>query len=48
MGVFSENADIRWYDYLWLLIPIAGIAIMDAAVSERGWAKERLEREKIR
>jgi hypothetical protein len=31
----SETKFIKWYDYLWLLIPIAGIAIMVAVVLDR-------------
>jgi hypothetical protein len=31
----SEMRFVKWYDYLWLLIPIAGIAVMIAVVLDR-------------
>ncbi len=31
----KELQYIKWYDYLWLLIPIAGIAAMVLVVTER-------------
>ncbi len=31
----SEAKFIKWYDYLWLLIPIAGIAVMVVIVIDR-------------
>jgi hypothetical protein len=38
MNLFLSDIEMRfvkWYDYLWLLIPIAGIAMMVAAVLAR-------------
>lgn len=37
---------IKWYDYLWLLIPIAGLAGFVLAVKER--AKKEIQKEKDR
>ena len=31
----EEAKFVKWYDYIWLLIPIAGIAIMVAVVLDR-------------
>jgi hypothetical protein len=31
----DEAKLVRWYDYLWLAIPIAGIAIFVAIVTDR-------------
>jgi hypothetical protein len=31
----EEEKYIKWYDHLWLLIPIAGIAMFVAVVVER-------------
>lgn len=31
----EEAKFVKWYDYVWLLIPIAGIAIMVAVVLDR-------------
>lgn len=31
----EEKKFIKWYDYLWFIIPIAGIAIFVGSVSTR-------------
>ncbi len=31
----------RWYDWLWLLIPIAGVAFMALAISDRKIREDR-------
>ena len=31
----EEAKFVKWYDYIWMLIPIAGIAIMVAVVLDR-------------
>lgn len=31
----NERSFIKWYDYLWLLVPIAGIAMMVVVVTDR-------------
>jgi len=31
----DEDKFVKWYDYLWLLIPIAGITMMVATVLDR-------------
>lgn len=35
--MFSPEQEklIRWYDWLWLLIPIAGVAIMAVVLHDR-------------
>jgi hypothetical protein len=41
----EDQKHIRWYDYFWLLIPIAGFALFDLAVSCRRWDYEDKKRQ---
>ena len=35
MFTSEESKYVKWYDYFWLLIPIAGIAMFVAVVTNR-------------
>jgi len=41
--MFSPEQEklIRWYDWFWLLIPIAGIAVMMAVLRDREIANSK-------
>ena len=37
MKMFNDNRQyfVKWYDYLWLLIPVAGIVMFIVSVEDR-------------
>ena len=39
---------IKWYDYFWLLIPIAGISAFALVVYSRSWPEREAEIERRR